>query len=405
MIVEIAIIIGGTGLFYFKKIVSYFDYYEYGEKKKNCGYARIIVKDHDMTLEVRLKGLPVKGAGTYELTSSGDQKRRLGQFSVEHGTGCFYACFHTMDLDGSGLSAFAVSGLSVPIDEDRSCETSWSWGLLPDIRLFERPFAETASAEEQPVKEDFAGAQPVEESSAGTQPVEEDFAGAQPVEESFAGAQPVGKASAGEQPIITAAEEQEEVGGVQDQAVSGRAETESRQEQAASGRAETLRQMEETPETEQGLFHKSQAENGSIQKDEEIPQQEILHEDKWQQLRALYPVCHPFGEHEDYIVIAPKDFIVLRREYQNLVSNSFLLHSFYNYHHIILGKMGGDGSGNYYIGVPGNYFEREKKVAVMFGFEGFAQSTRRNDKSAARKSEQTPVEPGAFGYYMKQVEI
>lgn len=372
-------------MFYFKKIVSYFDYYEYGEKKKNCGYAKIIVKDHDMTLEVRLKGLPVKGAGTYELTSSGDQKRRLGQFSVEHGTGCFYACFHTMDLDGSGLSAFAVSGLSVPIDEDRSCETSWSWGLLPDIRLFERSFAETASA----------GAQPVEKDSAEVQPVEKDSAGAQPVE----------KDSAGEQSVITAAEEQEEAESRQEQAASERMETESRQEQTASGREETLQEMKETPEPEQGLFHKSQAENGYIQKDEEIPQQEILHEDKWQQLRALYPVCHPFGEHEDYIVIAPKDFIVLRREYQNLVSNSFLLHSFYNYHHIILGKMGGDGSGNYYIGVPGNYFEREKKVAVMFGFEGFAQSSRRNDTSVAKKSEQTPIEPGAFGYYMKQVEI
>lgn len=378
-------------MFYFKKIVSYFDYYEYGEKKKNCGYAKIIAKDHEMTLEIRLKGLPVKGAGTYEIISAGGQNRRLGQFSAENGTGCFYACFHTMDLDGDGLSAFAVSGLSVPIDENRSCETSWSWGLLPDARLFELSFEETAPAGEQAVETASAGERTAETASAGERSVETASAETRSVEAASAETRTVETVSAGERTVETASAETWSV------------EAASAGEQASSDSGEFLPQMKETPEP--GLFHKSQTENGYIPKDEEIPRQEILHEDKWQQLRALYPVCHPFGEREDYIVIAPKDFIVLRREYQNLVSNSFLLHSFYNYHHIILGRMGDDGSGNYYIGVPGNYLEREKKVAVMFGFEGFAQSSRRNDTSVARKREQTPIEPGAFGYYMKQVEI
>lgn len=68
----------------------------------------------------------------------------------------------------------------------------------------------------------------------------------------------------------------------------------------------------------------------------------------------------PFEDGEEYISIAPKDFIILRKEYQNLVSNSFLLHSFYNYHHVILGKAGKEDSDMYYIGVPGNYLDREK---------------------------------------------
>ena len=84
--------------------------------------------------------------------------------------------------------------------------------------------------------------------------------------------------------------------------------------------------------------------------------------------------------------------MVLTREYQPLANNSFLLHGFYNYHHVILGKIEEQGQESIYLGVPGVYHEREKVVAVMFGFDSF---------ECARE----PAETGTFGYYMKQVEI
>ena len=141
-----------------------------------------------------------------------------------------------------------------------------------------------------------------------------------------------------------------------------------------------------------------------------------ISEDKWQQLCALYPVCHPFGSKEDYVSITPGDFVVLRKEYQNLVSNSFLLHGFYNYHHIILGRKEDPMGEIYYLGVPGAYYEREKMVAVMFGFEGFQVSDQKRNSGvtglthtesmAAQKEDTARRTPaGAFGYYMRRVEI
>lgn len=115
---------------------------------------------------------------------------------------------------------------------------------------------------------------------------------------------------------------------------------------------------------------------------------------KWDQLMHEYPQIHPFGDERVFISIEPKDFIVLRASCQKLVNNSFLLHGFYNYRYLILGpdKEMGDGSGEcFYLGVPGTYFEREKMVAVMFGFEGFECAG--------------PVEIGKFGFYMRRVEI
>ena len=70
------------------------------------------------------------------------------------------------------------------------------------------------------------------------------------------------------------------------------------------------------------------------------------------------------------------------------MNNSFLLHGFYNYRHVILGKEGEV----HYLGVPGVFYEREKMVALMFGFEAF--------ECCGGKAE-----PGKFGYYLRRVRI
>lgn len=121
---------------------------------------------------------------------------------------------------------------------------------------------------------------------------------------------------------------------------------------------------------------------------------EPAREDKWEQLQRCYNKVHPFGDERIFLSIEPKDFIILQAPYQRLVNNSFLLHGFYNYRHMILGpdrEIGGGDKSCFYLGVPGTYFEREKMVAVMFGFEGFECDG--------------AVEIGKFGYYMRRVEL
>lgn len=114
--------------------------------------------------------------------------------------------------------------------------------------------------------------------------------------------------------------------------------------------------------------------------------------DKWEQLCTMYPVIHPFEDGREYLSVAPKDFVVLRQEYQKMVHNSFLLHGYYNYRHLILGRMREGDGWQYYLGVPGNFYHREKMVAEMFGFEAF-------------EGEKDSAAPGDFGYFMKRVEI
>lgn len=134
------------------------------------------------------------------------------------------------------------------------------------------------------------------------------------------------------------------------------------------------------------------------------PEQELLQKSreakplsqggKWEKLKEEYPQVHPFGDDRCFISLEPGDLVILPASFQKLLNNSFLLHGFYNYRHLILGpdrELSEEGEENFYIGVPGTYFEREKMVAVMFGFEGFEGKG--------------PVEIGSFGYYMRKVNL
>ncbi|MGN1180368.1 MAG: DUF6128 domain-containing protein [Suilimivivens sp.] len=162
-------------------------------------------------------------------------------------------------------------------------------------------------------------------------------------------------------------------------------------------------QKPEAEKTEKEKTEKEKTESKVIKPKEESekePREEpglkavSIPSDKWEQLKCQYKTIHPFSDEREFITIEPKDFIVLRESYQKLVNNSFLLHGFYNYRHLILGKdykIGADHETCFYLGVPGVFFEREKMVAVMFGFEGFEAAG--------------PIEIGKFGYYLRKVEI
>ncbi len=119
----------------------------------------------------------------------------------------------------------------------------------------------------------------------------------------------------------------------------------------------------------------------------ETPSGYSLKEDKWEQILDSYEQIHPYGDERVYVKLEPRDFIILQSNYQHLVNNSFLLHGFYNYRYVILGK-----EQDFYLGVPGVFYEREKMVALMFGFEAFECPG-----GIARA--------GEFGYYLRKVEL
>ena len=118
----------------------------------------------------------------------------------------------------------------------------------------------------------------------------------------------------------------------------------------------------------------------------------MLMDELWLQLWEIYPHIRPFQDEREYLSIGPSDFVLFPEDSYRAVNNSFLLHGYYNYRHLILGRVEQRGEYCYYIGVPGNFYEREKQVAVMFGFESFECAVE-------------PAQAGDFGYYMMRTRI
>ena len=84
-------------------------------------------------------------------------------------------------------------------------------------------------------------------------------------------------------------------------------------------------------------------------------------------------------EVEEYIVpmnvtyekIQRQDLSRLPRKEWRIANNTFLLHGFYNYHHLLYIE----DNGEIWVGVPGIYHEREKVAAEAFGFTAFRRLT------------------------------
>lgn len=116
----------------------------------------------------------------------------------------------------------------------------------------------------------------------------------------------------------------------------------------------------------------------------------------WDQLMRRYPKVLAFDYDNgcDILSIKPQDIGLLPREVWVYGNNSFLLHGYYNYRHLILAKLNNPkGRPRYLLGVPGHYFSNEKYMASMFGFPHFVLARRQ------------PEADGRFGYWYTDIRL
>lgn len=94
--------------------------------------------------------------------------------------------------------------------------------------------------------------------------------------------------------------------------------------------------------------------------------------------------------------IQRRDLARLPRRDWRLANNNFLLHGFYNYHHLLWIEEDGE----LYIGVPGVNHAREVQAAKAFGFMQFRHAS---DTDVELSEEETnPRED--FGYFCRRIE-
>ncbi len=401
---------------YYDKRIRYLSYYESGIKLQNAGYVKFQVRDSLCQMIVYMKGPRLMGSGeakVYLLSEKperreGDlytenrrnnvQKHLLGNLNIRNGQGHCAVRLNAENMAGSGLRYDGICGIKIELHEYQYLESRWvvtnfmparrqeqenegaGYKLRqPQVQERAQDRDSNAKAEEVPVEVNLI-VTPVSEKSRVEKIATEQTAERELHEDIEVETITVEK--------LLPEEEEESMQEMLEREVrkdeeerTGVSETECTLEEEILQGAEEARAQEETREQEE--------EPGVAEV--QILEQELL-PDKWKQLRETYPVVHPIREEEEYLKITPKDFVIFTEKYQELVHNSFLLHGYYNYKHLILGRKEKEGKAVYYLGVPGTFHEREKKVAVMFGFEAF-------------DGKREPAENGDFGYYLRRVEI
>ena len=428
--------------------IKYVDYYENGERVKGGGFVKLEVRDGFLKMNLHIKGLyPTDSFVRDVVLSSSDTEAVLGQITLQGGVGCFnYSCETALGIGNTGISYEDLQEIKIPVGGSRELCCTWketakktAMPVEPtETEGRERESAEAGLAEPESPKPEspelksmVVGTPMTEDEGVGLQEAEAQKpevhgAESQETEAQEAEAQEEAHGAEAQETEAQVAETQEEK--LQQTEVRETALQEAALRTAVTQKAtgqqtatqETATQETATQETgtqkmaaqetttwetavqetESQAAERQQAETiglgfreaeNVVSEPEQKPAVKLL-EDKWQQLSAIYPHIRPFKDEREYLSLSPSDFVLFPESYYRAANNSFLLHGFYNYKHLILARVERRSEVRYYLGVPGNYYEREKQVAVMFGFESF-------------ECDREPAKTGDFGYYLMRMEL
>lgn len=439
-------------MFYEKK-VRYLDFYRNGERVRNGGFARTEIRGERFRLELTLKGVSAAGrtAGSVILCA-GEKELLLGEMGIQNGCGeSRYEEDLKRGIDGEELEYGELTGIRIPLGEGMEAACRWPAEKGTDAEEGKISVGKETTARglfrRKEEKETVSGMAlqrgEKEAASGGFRQRGEEGAGSgvfltreekETAPESLMQRReketaPETFMQNGEKEVVlesfmqrgeeetapeTFIQRREKETAPESFMQSGEKEAvlESfmqREEKGTNPETYTQRREKETiqgavsqssrrsgTETEENYTRQRMGEGQEVSRAGNISKKNgrtvKLLEEKWLQLSQIYPHIRPFRDERDYLSIGPSDFVIFSEESYRAVNNSFLLHGYYNYHHLILTRMERRGEILYYAGVPGNYYDREKQVAVMFGFESF-------------ECAEEPAQQGDFGYYMMRVKV
>lgn len=119
--------------------------------------------------------------------------------------------------------------------------------------------------------------------------------------------------------------------------------------------------------------------------------------EKIMQTNLPYVPCR--GGRVDYSVrITPEDLHCLPEEGKRYVENSYLLHGYYRYRHVLLGRRTGKEKEEYVLMVPGIYSVKETELAMLFGFSEFLPVKKTNPETGGAASGKA-----LFGYFCGKI--
>lgn len=387
----------------YKRLVSYIYAYPGGVRDKNVGFAKAEVRNGQFKLTVSVKGVYTDTPELFGVYVMVDGKKhqpggftllKTGTVMVNQGIGQYQDLFNPMNINQSGYTFEDISGIALARENEDFYRMFSLWEdciLNTEDITFAQPEAAAASnpvvqgdSEEVSVKEQVnrTTGQKAERKSA------EMSGNVRESETVRRNAEDVSENEVEEAAVTSKPATPESAQSAGQQA--------DLQQETAQMKAQQVRAMEAVQE----LLFRNTNPQGTMPQNTKLQDTTPQNAKPQEEMPAFEKVFinRDFIDafEDDYfydcVEVTPELLKQLPIEDDAVVNNSFLVHGYYNFKHILFGKVcENDNNTRYFIGVPGMYCNRERFMASMFGFCNF------------KKSHRSDYSNPYFGYWYQEI--
>lgn len=325
----------------YQRLVSYIYSYPEGVKGRNVGFAKALVHQGQFKLSISLRGVKTDSPemfGIYMMVTDGGYRLiKLGECLVKVGQMEYSGVFNPDNINETGYGFKDICGLAVAREDARyDCMMSM-WkdeDVTPDMLVFSGMDAKKQVEAGIVIKERMRQSEEKERGQQMSESVLAESLRSEPVRPELAESQT----------------------GVTAESVSDTATEDIK----AAGAAAKI------PAETQHLQQKAHRADAT----QTDPFEKLF-------VRADYIDAFDDDYFYDCIEVSPEMLKCLNQNEIDIAGNSFLLHGYYNFRHILFGRVRDNlDNTKYFIGVPGMYCNRERYMASMFGFNNFKKSHR-----------------------------
>lgn len=358
-----------------KRFVTYIYAYEEEKKGSNVGFARIEIRGQDARIEIHLRGVYAASAACrvylFQREAAGGKEATgvtgvlVGEMKLTNGSGDGAVVLKGGRVGASPYGITEMEGLFFVIGEERILMSRWREGAPFKVGL-------SGFREWQPDEPKEKAAEKGSAAETAAQKEVREAAAAQSEQNSQTAAQEMAqRKQGGAAPVQSEQNSRMAAKGMAQDVPSG-----SRAETAAAGE-----EMEAIHATE-------------------LPMRNLFPEYDWNAVwEELCREHKPAALFEEWdtqcIQLELKDLRSLPKKYWYLGNNSFLLHGFFNYRYLVLGRTAEE---RWFLGVPGVYQRQERVMAAIFGFPEFFAAGPGGERREGRE----PV--NHFGCWVRYIE-
>lgn len=361
----------------YKRLVSYIYSYPGGCRDRNVGFAKAEVRNGIFTLNVTLCGVyrdAPEGFGIYLLFDRTREQQTynmlpVGSVIINCGKGKFQGIFNPGNIESSGYAFDEIRGIGVLTEKDNyyMCFSLWEADNINPSKCVYLPKGYKLAESKPDINE------------CGQQTDKHTYTRHMDEQEKCENILEAAEASGEEISFNTSnkAASDNKVGeSVSDDNSKGIISGDAMKEFVSDTSLEKLNELEceqsrrlnKTDITDNAGMHHDKKNTGTDNKGSVDVERLFIHAD--------YVNAFDDDYYYDCIEVTPE---MLKRFMGNDVigNNSFLMHSYYTYRHLLFGRVADNDNGTkYFIGVPGMYSNKERYLATMFGFNNFKKSHR-----------------------------